>query len=478
MASITYKLSNKVNADNKSQVIVWLKASRTFQMQVQTSVFVNPKHFEVTGENGGAKIGFIKVPNRSKLNFAEVNEANEAKVHLQDFTNKVLKVLEVTPQAELTKDLIKNAVSQFPYLGLQDITLNAIKMSVEAENEPQKGFFEYAEVFVKEKKMQESRFRYFQVLLRCLHRWQEYRKANEAKDFSIELDTLTADDIQDFREYLANEHYLQKEQPRLFARLYKDYPIEIGTKHPHKEAAKRGENTIIKLIKFFKTYWLWLIVQKGATTNNPFVKVQIGSSVYGVPFYLTIEERNKLADFDLSEKPHLEVQRDIFVFQCLIGCRVSDLYELTEANISNGIIEYVPNKTKDNTEQVKPRIPLNERALSLIAKYKGKDNKNRLFPFISSQKYNDAIKEVIEVCGITRNVPVRNTLTGETEIRPIYEVASSHMARRTFIGAAYSKVQDPNIIGKMSGHVEGSKAFVRYRAIDDDILKSVINLID
>ena len=60
---------------------------------------------------------------------------------------------------------------------------------------------------------------------------------------------------------------------------------------------------------------------------------------------------------------------------------------------------------------------------------------------------------------------------------PIDTVASSHLARRTFIGNAYFKVADPNLIGKMSGHVDGSRAFKRYRKIEDETLKSVIDLI-
>lgn len=78
---------------------------------------------------------------------------------------------------------------------------------------------------------------------------------------------------------------------------------------------------------------------------------------------------------------------------------------------------------------------------------------------------------------ITRKVEVRNAKSGEMELRPINELASSHIARRTFVGNAYKQVADPNIIGKMSGHVEGSKAFARYRDIDDETLKDVISKI-
>ena len=72
---------------------------------------------------------------------------------------------------------------------------------------------------------------------------------------------------------------------------------------------------------------------------------------------------------------------------------------------------------------------------------------------------------------------IRNAKTGENEQVAIDTVASSHLARRTFIGNAYFKVSDPNLMGRMSGHVDGSRAFQRYRNIEDETLKSVIELI-
>ncbi len=75
-------------------------------------------------------------------------------------------------------------------------------------------------------------------------------------------------------------------------------------------------------------------------------------------------------------------------------------------------------------------------------------------------------------------VTVLNQQTREEVQRPLYEVASSHMARRSFIGNIYKKVKDPNLVGALSGHKEGSKAFARYRAIDDEMKKELINLLD
>lgn len=66
---------------------------------------------------------------------------------------------------------------------------------------------------------------------------------------------------------------------------------------------------------------------------------------------------------------------------------------------------------------------------------------------------------------------ILNPTIGEEEKRPINEIASSHLARRTFISNLYKKVKDPNLVGSLSGHKEGSKAFARYRDIDEEMKK-------
>ena len=52
------------------------------------------------------------------------------------------------------------------------------------------------------------------------------------------------------------------------------------------------------------------------------------------------------------------------------------------------------------------------------------------------------------------------------------------MARRTFTGELYQRVQDPNLIGSMTGHVEGSKAFARYRKVELNLKRSLIEMLD
>ena len=126
----------------------------------------------------------------------------------------------------------------------------------------------------------------------------------------------------------------------------------------------RGQNTINDVFTKLRTLFKWAEDQ-GKTENNPFKHFTVEECVYGTPYYITIEERNQLYKTDLSATPALAVQRDIFVFQCLIGCRVGDLYKMTKANVINGGIEYIPRKTKDG-RPVTVRVPLNSIAKEIL----------------------------------------------------------------------------------------------------------------
>lgn len=280
-------------------------------------------------------------------------------------------------------------------------------------------------------------------------------------------------DVNEFEKFLRSEEELYEKFPE----IYEAAPADTRRIRKKPKPLPKGDNTIVCMFGRLRAFFNWCNEQK-LTENKPFQNY-CGNSVekYGTPYYITIEERDQIADFDLSANPALEAQRDIFIFQCLIGCRVSDLLAMTHDNIINGAIEYMPQKTKGERPRV-VRVPLNNRALALIEKYKDKDCRGKLFPFISAQKYNVAIKKAFTMAGVTRMVTILNPATSREEKRPINEIASSHLARRTFVGNLYKKVKDPNLVGSLSGHVEGSKAFVRYREIDEDMKKELVGLLE
>lgn len=85
---------------------------------------------------------------------------------------------------------------------------------------------------------------------------------------------------------------------------------------------------------------------------------------------------------------------------------------------------------------------------------------------------------MLHLLGVNRMVTVLNRYTHENEQHPICELASSHLARRTFIGNLYKKVKDQELVASLTGHSPGSKAFARYRTIDEDMKKEIIDKIN
>lgn len=284
------------------------------------------------------------------------------------------------------------------------------------------------------------------------------------RGFRLCVDSITPEDLRDFKTWL-QEEYLYGEKYPLF---YKDI-------HPTKYSQVRSENSISGYFQRIRTVQKWC-VKKGLTRNNPFDRFQLAPPMYADPFYLTLEERDRVYHADLSAlHPANSVYRDIFMFHCLIGCRVSDLSRLTKANIVDGFVEYIPQKTK-GVHANTVRVPLNQKALAILERYK--DIENSLLPTFCQFTYNMKIKRILKYVGIDRLVMTLDPKTRKEVMRPLYEVASTHTARKTFIGNLYKQVKDPNLIASMSGHVEGSRAFVRYRNVDDEMKKELVNLLD
>lgn len=452
MATIYLKLSKRVNPVTKlAEVILRLRNGNDYDILAKSGIFISPDNFR----NGEIKVNYRKVGNDTKFHEEQERKMNELQ-------NRILTL------AEKDKSIVSKE-------WLQEVITNFEMDEPEPQEEDAKDVYQLYEEYLGKKDFSLSHRKASQVVIRDLARFEGYIRATDAnrKDYTFDVNTVSRTDIEMFRAYLKNEKQLSEKYPKLYEELLSTYPV--GVKHGQKVLEERGQNTIIKLMKKLKAFFAWLY-ETERITNRPFDGIKIGSETFGTPYYISIDERNQIADFDFSGNKHLDTQRDIFVFHCMVGCRVGDLMKLTRKNIYDNMLIYTPHKTKDEGNNGQARVPLLPKALELIEKYKGVDSEGRLFPFISPQKYNDAIKDIFTKVGITRFVEVRNAKTGEDEIRPINEVASSHLARRTFIGNAYLRVQDPNLIGKMSGHTNGSRAFSRYRNIEDETLKNIVEL--
>lgn len=323
-------------------------------------------------------------------------------------------------------------------------------------------FFQYFAEFLKKRKYSDWRIKSFNVVIRALKRYELFVRMADPS-FRITLENITPARLDDIDAFLRNEHTFFEKYPTIYEAVPECRPPK-----------PRGQNTMNGIFTKLRTFFIWA-KKSGKTNNNPFENFSIEESVYGTPCYITIDEREKLYRTNLSRHPALAVQRDIFVFQCQIGCRVGDFMKMTKNNVINGAIEYIARKTKDG-HPITVRVPLNPTAREILEKYK--DSGDRLLPFILPQDYNDAIKLAFLAARLRRPVVVLDTLTREPVIKPLNEIASSHMARRTFVGNLYKKVKDPNLVGALSGHKEGSRSFARYRDIDEDMKVDLVNMLE
>jgi len=241
------------------------------------------------------------------------------------------------------------------------------------------------------------------------------------------------------------------------------------------DKCKLGKNTCISELRRLRAFYGYAN-KHGWTVHYPFKSFEIGAETFGDPVYITVEERDKLYNAIIEDETLARV-RDIFVFQCLVGCRVGDLTRLKKSNIIDGCIEYIASKTRDDKTRV-ARIPLTEKARAILAKYDLPGG--AILPFFSDQKYNEYIKQLFKLDSVklTRIVTVADPKTRMNVQKPICDIASSHMARRVFVGGLHRKGIKNETIASMSGHVENSKAFSRYYNIDKEDQKEAMKAIE
>ncbi len=451
MATLIYSLSKKSNImPDKKEVLIRFFHGK-FNQRGKTRIFVDESNWD--SERQCNKIPRVRV----------MSEEKRAMIQEAEHQNSILSNLSTFIMTSFVKDETTNALHE---KWLKD-KIDEFYHTDEETNDLKDGaMLNVLETYINIYNMAESQRRQYRVIYRALKRFALYTNT------SIEFEDFTANTLRELENFMLKEHSFigtdDSGKPFIKDSRYKAvYESVPECRYPK----QRGKNTIIKLMSRFRTFIRWSIKNK-YMSHYPFAEYEMGTAIFGTPYYLTKDERNTLYKAAFPNNPGLEVQRDIFIFQSFIGCRIGDLIKMTKENVINGAIEYIPRKTKEG-RPVTVRVPLSPTAKEILDRYPDVPG-NKLLPFISEQKYNLAIKKMIKLAGINRIVTTINTITREEEKHPIWEVASSHMARRMLIGNLYREVQDPNLIAKLSGHTENSKAFNRYRDIDEQMAKEVI----
>ena len=161
-------------------------------------------------------------------------------------------------------------------------------------------------------------------------------------------------------------------------------------------------NTSMNYIKYLKKTVL-LALSYEWLDKNPFVGIK--HSIREVTReFLSTEELARMVEKPFSIR-RLDEVRDIFVFSCYTGYAYADVLKLTPDHILTGINGKKWIMTQRIKTETRSNVPLLPPALAILANYAQDPEclaKERLLPVKSNQKMNAYLKEVADMCGITK----------------------------------------------------------------------------
>ena len=279
------------------------------------------------------------------------------------------------------------------------------------------------------------------------------RSSMTASDFTTDLGL-------EFRQFIADEYKYVPLYPNL-------YPRGSGHHWPKK---RLRDTTVVHDLKLLQAFFAEL-ENTDEIRRSPFRKLSmekrriIMHTMYDAPIFLRAEELKVVMETNVPAS--LQWAKDLFVLNCTIGCRIGDLLRLTPDKITvseDGIpyVHYIPSKTvRLQNCNVEVQTPLIEPALEIIRRTGLHFMDHNLH--YGKQRYNKALRQLLRYCDITRQVCIYCPETGDNEYRPICEVATSKLARKTHIDML-NKVQINYYAAGL--HRAGSDAVFRYTNLE------------
>jgi site-specific recombinase XerD len=180
-----------------------------------------------------------------------------------------------------------------------------------------------------------------------------------------------------------------------------------------KTEKKIGHNTTVKYLRNFKKIVL-LALKNEWIERDPFIRFKLSLNEVKKDF-LNKEELQRIIekDFGIDRLAHV---RDAFIFCCFTGLAYADVQRLTFDDIQTGLdgeLWIMVDRKKTGIQSHIPLLPEPARIIDLYKSNPESVSKGRILPVLSNQKVNAYLKEIGDLCGITKNI-------------------TFHMARHTF----------------------------------------------
>lgn len=180
--------------------------------------------------------------------------------------------------------------------------------------------------------------------------------------------------------------------------------------------------------------------------QDPFAGIKISKKAKDVEF-LTEEEVKKIQNkhFDCDR---LEKVRDLFLFQCFTGLAYADMAKLTKEDfMANQMGQTYIKKERCKTKVTFIAVLLPE-ALKVAEKY------DYELPVLSNQKYNAYLKEIKDICGISK---------------PLH----THIGRHTAATYLLNKGLSLETVAKILGHSSTSITKHYAKLLDNTVFSEI-----
>ncbi len=229
-------------------------------------------------------------------------------------------------------------------------------------------------------------------------------------------------------------------------------------KHTPTDHQKRMENnTIMKHIQRLRKM-VTMAYKMEWIIKDPFIRFK-ANYIKKEREFLTASELDVVMDKSFKTE-RLELVKDLFVFSCYTGLSYIDVMNLNDDNIALGIDgnRWIYTSRQKTHNSVK--IPLLEIPELLIEKYKGhhKKQEGRVFPKMSNQKLNAYLKEIADVCEISKNL-------------------TFHVARHTFATTVTLSNGVPiSTVSKLLGHSKIATTQIYARVLEHKVSSDMDNL--
>jgi site-specific recombinase XerD len=183
-----------------------------------------------------------------------------------------------------------------------------------------------------------------------------------------------------------------------------DYEFIAGYEFWFKSVRKCNHNTTMKYIRNFRKI-INECIKRGWLTQDPFARFKM--SIHEVKITPLSKIELKAISDKTFEIERLEQVKDIFLFCCYTGLAYADIKKLKRTDISLGVDGQRWIFTSRQKTDTASRIPLLPFAQIIMEKYNDNIkciNVNSLLPVLSNQKMNAYLKEIADVCGITKRL--------------------------------------------------------------------------